>query len=296
MWWNRLESLEALIAHGSMAAAARAMNVDKATVSRHIVELEQDAPAALFERQRRGVTLTAYGARAVTAFQGYAKARHALERELAVTDFDRKGTVKVTAPGFFARDVLLPKIPDFLEQHPELSLQLDTSSTLLDLAGGEGDIAIRNLKPSDLTLSYQRVARLALGMFAAPAYLARRGQLISERELSGHDFISYRSGPYAGPGFEWLPAAANRARVTFASDDASALMDAAASGMGLAVLPRCIADANRKLVRVALGGHGVADVFIVTRAAQRRAPRIRAVTRFLAATIRSAAPRLLPTV
>jgi len=201
--------------------------------------------------------------------------------------------VRVTAPSFFACDVVVPALPHFFARHPELTVQLEATSRLLDLTTGEVDVALRNVRPTDPNLAFRRLGRLGMSLYASRAYLDRRGGLPSDRSLRGHDFISYDTGPYRGPGFGWLPGAAAEAHVVFAANDALALRDAAAAGLGLAVLPHCLAEHVSELSRIPEGGSGAADILVVVHAARRRLPRVRAVMRFLADLVHSAQPRLL---
>jgi DNA-binding transcriptional LysR family regulator len=292
MWWENLPFLDALCRSGSMTAAAKKLRVDKATVSRRIAELERAAPALLFERRQRAFELTPYGVRALGAYRDHELSRQRLAAELEATDPDARGSVRVTAPTFFASSIVVPALPSFLRRHPQTAVQVYCSSRLLDLTQGEADVAIRNIRPTQGGLELRRVGKLGLAMYASKSYLAERGDLVSPRSLVGHDLISYDTGPYAGPGFEWLPEAAQLAHVAFSANDALPLRDAACAGLGVAVLPHCLGDEAPELVRLETGGEGAVDIWLVTREEQKRIPRVRAVGQFLADEIRRQQRRL----
>jgi DNA-binding transcriptional LysR family regulator len=292
MWWEHLIVLDALCRAKTMSRAARELSVDKATVSRRIAELERSAPAALFERRAGQIVLTPYGERALAAFAEHERSRQRLACELEHTDDALAGSVRITAPAFFACALIVPALRTFLADHPRVSVQIDGSNRVRDLARAEADVAVRNLRPEEGGLDVRRVGRLGIAMFASRAYLARRGGLLAPHTLTGHDLLSYDTGPYAGPGFEWLPQAARQAHVAFSANDAFPLRDAARAGVGLATLPHFLGDEAPELVRVAGGGEGATDIWVVTRAEQKRVPRIRTVVRFLSEVVRANQDRL----
>jgi DNA-binding transcriptional LysR family regulator len=294
MWWEDLPYLDELCRAGTMAAAARGLRVDKATVSRRLAELERSAPAALFERRQGRVELTPYGARAIHAYRDHEHARRRLAAQLEHTEADAKGSVRVTTPAFFACEIIVPALRGFLEAHPKIDVQLHCSNRMLDLARAEADVALRSARPIDGGLEVRKVGRLAMATFASHSYLARRGGLVAPQQLAGHDYISYDTGPYAGPGFEWLPEAVRQAQLAFSANDATLLRDAARAGLGLATLPRFLGDEVPELTRVAGAGEGAVDLWMVTREEQKRVPRVRAVVQFLADVVRLNQARLYP--
>jgi DNA-binding transcriptional LysR family regulator len=292
MWWESLVVLDVLHRAKTMSRAARELGVDKATVSRRIAELERSAPALLFERRGGQIELTPYGARALSAFAEHERSRQRLACELEHAESELAGSVRLTAPAFFACAIIVPALRTFLDEHPQISVQLDGSNRLRDLTRAEADVAIRNLRPSEGGLDVRKVGRMGIAMFASRAYLARRGGLHAPHQLTGHELLSYDSGPYAGPGFEWLPQAAQQARVAFSANDAFPLRDAVRAGLGLATLPHFLGDEAAELVRVPGGGEGVTDIWVVTRAEQRRVPRIRKVVQFVSEIVRANQERL----
>ncbi len=296
MWWENLPFLDALCrgGGGTMAAAARALKVDKATVSRRIAELERSAPAPLFERRNGQLELTPYGARALEAYQAHEESRRRLEASLEYTEDDTKGTVRVTMPGFFGCEVVGPALRPFLAEHTKLDVQIDCTNRLVDLARGEADVALRSIRPAGGSLHVRRVGRLAMAMFASREYLARRGGLVAPRSLAGHEYISYDTGPYTGPGFEWVADALAHTRVAFAANDALLLRAAAVSGLGLVTLPAFMGDESPALMRVPGASEGLTDIWLVTREEQRNVKRVRLVRQFLAELLRAQDARLCP--
>ncbi|MET0390415.1 MAG: LysR family transcriptional regulator [Polyangiales bacterium] len=285
MWWESLTYLDALCRSNTMSEAARRLGVNKATVSRHVAELERAAPAPLFERRLGRVELTSYGTRALDAFRDHDSSRMRLLAELEQLEDATHGGVLLTAPGFFAHRLIVPALPAFLARHPQLDLHVHATSRLLDVARGEADIALRSVRPTEGGLDVRKVGRMRMLMFASREYLARRGGLHGPRDLRGHALLCCDTGPYAGPGFEWLPDAARHARLPFVSGDMSSLHDATLAGVGLCVMPAFIGEGTAELVPVEGVAQGYADVWSITRQEQRRVSRVRAVAALVAEVV-----------
>jgi DNA-binding transcriptional LysR family regulator len=294
MWWENLAFLDELVRSGSMRSAARSLRVDKATVSRRLAELERTAPTALFERHAGQFVLTTYGERAIHAYRAHELSRRQLAAELECVGEQVAGSVRMTMPGFFACEVVARALPDFLAAHEQLDVEIASTSRTLDVARGEVDLALRNILPSSDSLSVRKVGRLALATFASRAYLAHHGSLVAPRDLTGHSFIVYDTGPYAGPGFEWMNDALQRARITFSANDALLLRAAAVAGLGLVTLPAFMGHEHDQLVQVPDAGEGVTDLWLVAREEQRRVPRVRALHQFVSDLVREEQPRLCP--
>lgn len=286
-----VRTLAAACAASSMARAAEAMGVDKATVSRRLAALERAWPG-LFERRGGRITATAAGARALAALAEIEQGEARLRAELAAGPHGSRGDVRLTLPAFLARELVLPALPGFSDAHPEIDITLLATSRMLDVARGEADVAVRNVPPGGPGVVVRRACAFSVGLYAARAYVARRGP-VAPRTLDGHDFLDFEFGTISGPGLEWLPAAVKRARVVFRGDDAAILHTAARAGLGIAVLPRVLADRDRELVRV-LPDELVTAVHVVVREEIRRMARVRAVAAWIASLLHAARERLAP--
>lgn len=275
-----LRVLAAAVAAPSMAAAARALGVDKATVGRRLVALEQRRPG-LFERRGGRVAVTAAGARALAVVGD-------LERDLirlsrALDEDAGRGSVIITAPGPVVNRALTPALARFRVREPDVEVVLVASTRVLDVARGEADIAIRNVPVRAEGLVTRRVAHVAYALYASRAYLERRGRP-PPRSLVGHDLLDYAGGTPGQPPLDWLPAAVRTARVVVRADDPEVLTRAAVAGLGIGALPGFLAEDEPALVRV--GDEVVrAPVVIVTRADARRLTRVRAAAAWAADAI-----------
>src|SRR6185436_5252768 len=137
-------------------------------------------------------------------FREHERARVRLVAELEPTDDEVRGTVRLTVPTFFACEILMPALAEFRERHPAIDVHIYGTNRVLDVAREEADVAIRNVRPTDGSLSARKLGKLGMAAFASREYLARRGTP-TERVLDGHELLVYDGGPYGGPGFEWWP-------------------------------------------------------------------------------------------
>ncbi|QIE56666.1 LysR family transcriptional regulator [Pikeienuella piscinae] len=126
--------------HGSLTEAARALNMTKGAVSYQIKTLETDLGVAVFERNPRGVVLTAAGQNLLT------KARphfHAIEEEIATFREPHPQTLTVGMSSYFASRWLSPRLMTFMQAHPQIQLRIQPLTQLFDLARQGVDLAIR---------------------------------------------------------------------------------------------------------------------------------------------------------
>src|SRR5690349_9778664 len=142
--WTHLHWLTVLGQQGSFTAAAQRLGVSKAAMSQRIAELEHAAGVPLVRRTTRSVRLTEAGQQLVDATHGAFEqiARSfAGVKDLAATP---RGLLRVTAPVAFARQQLMPRLPDFFKLHPEVRIELELSDRLSSLAQEGFDLAIRH--------------------------------------------------------------------------------------------------------------------------------------------------------
>lgn len=241
--WAHVHWLTVLAEQGSYTAAARRLGVSKAGMSQRIAELEREAGVPLVQRTTRSVRLTEAGQRLVeetrTAFDAIAQS-FAGVRDLAGVP---RGRLRVTAPVALARQQLVPRLADFLRAHPEVRIELELSDRLSALAMEGFDLAIRHsAAPPDTHVAWPLCPTRSL-LVASRAYLRRRGEPVAPTDLAGHDCLYYPRQDQPAWHFLPRPAAAGTERITvpvagpFAANNSEALRDAAAAGLGIALLP-----------------------------------------------------------
>lgn len=226
------------------SAAARALGLSKSAVSKAVGQLEDRLGARLLNRTTRRLSLTDAGA---AYYEGCVKVlAEAEEAELAVTRLQEspRGLLKVNAPMTFGVLHLAPCLPDFLQAHPELNIELSLDDRVVDLVEEGLDVAVRVAKLPDSSLIARRLAPSRRVWAASPEYLARNGAPEHPRELARHRVMLYSL--LLGPADEWRwetpEGEAGSVRLTgcLKANNGEVLRQAALSGLGLIFSPTFI--------------------------------------------------------
>ncbi|WP_193102512.1 LysR family transcriptional regulator [Burkholderia sp. Z1] len=176
---------------GSFAAAATAMGVSVATVSRAVTRLEERLGGRLFNRTSRRLALTDYGHTLIErAAKLYADAEDT-EDFARETSSRPRGLVKLAAPLSFGARWVAPLLPEFFEIYPDISVDLHLTDTHSDLIGEGFDAALRIAILEDSSLVARLIAPVRRFVVASPAYLSRHGRPRHPQELGAHPCLTY---------------------------------------------------------------------------------------------------------
>jgi DNA-binding transcriptional LysR family regulator len=285
--WGDLRVFLAVHRAGSHAGAARALGVAATTVGRRLAALEGAAGARLFARTPDGLLPTA-AARALLprAERVEAEVQDAA-RELTGADARPTGTVRITCGDGFGAYVLGPALPRFLAEHPGLAVEVVPSVRVLDLTRGEADVALRLFRPREKSLVARRVGTERYALYAAPAYLARRGTPRTARELAGHDLVLYDRDLDRMRSQAWFLRLAAGARVAVRASATTTLHAACAAGAGIAVLTRSVVLQDPRFVNVLPRLEAPAsEMWLVSHADLRASARVGVALRFLEELVR----------
>ena len=194
---DRLASMETFIRvveTGSFSGAARQLRVGQPAVSKTVAQLENYLGVKLLTRSTRGLTPTEAGL-------GYfERAKRAIEEadeaELAARGAGSglKGRLRVCAAVTFARIHLIPLLPQFLAQHPDLDLEVVLDDRQIDLVQEGIDLGLRMGKMLDSALTVRRVGRCKRLVLGTPDYFERTGTPATPAELSKHQAVVYLQG------------------------------------------------------------------------------------------------------
>lgn len=189
---GEMEVFAAVVERGGFSAAAKLFGMTPSAVSKLVTRLEARLGARLINRSTRKLQLTAEGQafhqRCVTILSDIAEA----ECEAAAGRAPR-GRVRVNANVAFGNQVLLPLVPTFLAEHPELSVDLVFTDQVVDLIEERADIAIR-VAPGPLRgnqLMARKIGESGVAVVASPDYLARHGEPKTPAELVKHNLIGF---------------------------------------------------------------------------------------------------------
>jgi len=190
---KRMAVLATVVEQGSFVAAAKQLRTTTSAVSQQIRALERDMGVTLLHRTTRKLSLTPAGARFHEGCAAMlAAARGAQDGLMQLRDAP-EGELRVAAPVGFGR-TLGPALLPLLVAHPELSLHLEVEDGFTDLVERRIDLAIRYGRLPDSSWVARRLGEKTMALYAAPAYLARRGVPATLAELATHEWLVLRPG------------------------------------------------------------------------------------------------------
>ena len=270
MDWNDLRFFVELARRGSLSATARQLKADHSTVARRIASLEAALDMRLFDRMPRGYLLTEEGRHLLERAGAMEVAAHSIER-LAAGQSDRiDGVVRISAPPTFASRWLVPRLDPLRRSHPDLTLDVIGETAAADLMRRDADIGLRLSRPEGNALVARKLGVLAYAVYAARSYLERVPE-------AAHEFLGYDQHLEEVPQQRWLERFAAGRRFAMRTNDLASLISAAEAGMGLAVLPKVLAEGLNDLVLVAEAAGAERELWWVLHPDLRRSARVRVV-------------------
>ena len=187
--WNLVRSFLAVLEHGSLLGAARALQSSQPTMGRHVAELEAQLGTVLFERTGRGLQPTATALRLADSARAMEAGAHALARGVSGAQAGASGTVRISASQPVACLLLPPLLLRMRQQLPDIQVELVASNEVSNLLRREADIALRMVQPDQSSLVARRIGSVALGAFAHRDYLRRRGTPRQPTDLLAHELV-----------------------------------------------------------------------------------------------------------
>lgn len=281
--WDDLRFFLAVHRTGSLAGAASQLGINPTTVGRRLNGLEERAKTRLFDRTPDGFVPTAAGRDIVARAERMEAEALGVERDIEGADQRLEGVVRLTATEMLVTRFIAPHLPRFAARHPAITLALWCTNAVVSLARREADIALRLARPREPDVVSRQLAAIELALYASRGYLDDHGAPAdAEASLAGHAVIGFASTPPFRVENAWFDPRAEGARVVLRSDSVSSIYAATAAGLGIALLPRAVADQDPALVRIATSTSPAPRVIWQTLHKDLRgSARIRAVTDFL---------------
>ena len=273
----------------SFTQAAKRLGLTSSAVSKAITRLERELNAQLLHRTTRSVSLTDDGASFFEHCLQILGQIEDAENTLSQSTSSPHGRLRLHLPVGFGRRVIMPMIPQFLKQHPNLTIDAELSDRAVDLAYEGIDIAVQIGELADARLIARKLCHLRFMACASPQYLAEHGEPRTPDDLDHHHCMAYvlmhtgryREWPFSKNGVPCPKAVSGRINV----NNAESLLEAASSGLGIAMISNfTAADAIRsgrlKPILTDYVGEGP-PVSIVYLPGRNLAPKVRTFVNFL---------------
>lgn len=191
--FKQLESFVSVATRGSLTAAAIAEGVAPAIMGRRLDALEDRLGVKLLVRTTRRLSLTHEGSAFLEDCQRLLADFANAEASVSAGGVKASGHLRITAPGGFGRRHVAPLVPRFRELHADVTISLNLSDRVVDLAGEGFDCAVRVGDMPDSSLVSVRLADNRRLCVATPTYLRQHGTPVHPHDLSRFDCLTLSS-------------------------------------------------------------------------------------------------------
>lgn len=283
MNWDDIRIFMVVADTGSLSAAADALGVSIATVSRRVDALEAQLGHQLMSRGRHGITLAPLGLQLLESAgslrDGFSKIDQFIQ---SMDSQEGQAPVRISATEPVIADFLAPYLSDLDDG---LNVDLISTSSLADLARLDADIAIRMFRPSSPGLFTQRLGVIEMGLFASQAYL--NGRTPEDIDLRGEKLLGLSAVYGDIPEVRWIREQGLSDAVIMTSSSTAALIHAAAADNGVVLGARVICLAAG-LIEIPAPKVPARELWLVSHADVRKSPHIARVKSWVSTSIRKA--------
>ena len=238
--WDDLRFLLAVARSGSMSGAARALDVNHATVIRRIRNLETQLGSRLFERTGHSYAITPAGQVALDAAERMEAQSIGVERQVVGQATALSGTIRVTGVEPMGRTFLLPAVREFTRLYPDITIDLSLSQRAYDLGMREADVAFRVTEEPPQDLIGKKLANLELGVYT------RAGGSLDPADITEVVSIAYLKDRDIHWEDQYFPGA----RISLITDSPAIAADAIIEGFGATMLPLAVGEMYPELARI----------------------------------------------
>ncbi|MBD1569983.1 MULTISPECIES: LysR family transcriptional regulator [Aliivibrio] len=228
-----LEILLAVVDSGGFSAAAEALDIQVARVSRAVSKIEKQLKVSILNRTTRRVELTDEGRQFIEAIRVGLQHIQQAEDDIITRGELPKGRLRVDAASPFVFHQLVPLIQEFNQVYPDIQLELTSNEGFVDLLEKRTDLAIRIGKLVDSTLRARPLGRSLLYIVASPDYLSRRGTPKQVSDIHRHSTIGFSSPKVLNL---WPLKGFTQFTPTITSTNGETIRQLALSGNGIACL------------------------------------------------------------
>ena len=228
-----------VVERGSQTAAADALEMSRAMVSRYLGELETWVGARLLHRTTRKLSLAGAGEQLLGQCREMLAMADAMQSVSRTDEAAPRGTLRIACSQSLAQAWLVHALDDFTRLYPQVSVDLLVGSQAVNLVEARIDLALRITNQLDPNLIARQLAVCRSVVCATPAYLARHGTPQRPEELAQHNCLSYA---YFGRSI-WEFSRAGEPHAVAVSGNLSAnesmvLLEAVLADIGISLQPR----------------------------------------------------------
>ena len=187
--WNRARAFLVTAEEGSLAAAARALDMTQPTLGRQVAALEQEIGVDLFNRRGRGLELTPNGMKLVEHVRAMGEAANRFSLSATGKSEIIEGNICITTTELLATFILPSMVKKLRQLEPGIEIEIISTNEQSNLNRREADIAIRSFRTTQQNLIVKKLYDVTVHLYAATTYLQQLGNPSSISELSNANFI-----------------------------------------------------------------------------------------------------------
>ena len=288
--WDDLRFVAVLAETGTVAEAARRLNVNRTTVQRRITAFEEQLNYRLFSRDGWGLEPLPEATPILDAARQIGESLSAIERKTTGASTLVSGDLSFTTTDSIFLSGVGEIIGRFHQLHPAIRLQISITTSPLSFDQREAEVAVRpSLAPPEHLVG-RRICDLTFRAYASADYIAARGF----RKAEDHAWIGMLDRFSGAPTEVWLAEHVPAAKVEMRADSYVAIAEAARNGLGIALLPTVFGDRHPDLQRMEniLKEPIATGIWVLTHPDFRQSPRVRVLMDFLVAELSAIQPML----
>ena len=247
MNWEDLRYFLALTRYGTLSLAAERLGVEHTTIRRRVNALETALGARLFDKTARGWTLTSKGQRLLPYAQRIESESDQAQSAVSDRKHSPQGTVRIVANDGFGSSVIAPSLARLRRTHAAVDVEMVTTQALLNYGVGEFDIAVTVHRPQRPGFKMSHLCDYDLRLYASARYLATHPPISGPDDLAAHDMVWYVESLIDLPELQTAEDIAAGARIVFGTTNVFGQIEAAAAGVGLALVPCFLVHNDRRL-------------------------------------------------
>lgn len=242
MDWDHLRFFLALAKDHRLVVAARSLQVNHTTIARRISALEQEMGTQLFTRSNSGYELTEAGVQLQDIAKQVEKQIGNIKNQVNQVSQEITGVVRIGTTEGFGTVVIAPILNALGKQYPKLIIDLLALPRMVNLSRREADIVITLQRPTRGPYLVTKLQDYSLHLYASPEYLANNPAIHTRADLDKQTFISYIDDLLFSKELSYLDDICRPQRIAFRSTSIQAQLQAALSGLGIAILPSFMAE------------------------------------------------------
>ncbi len=185
------EVFVAIVERGSMIAAAEALDMSRAMVTRYLAQMEQWAGVRLLHRTTRKLSLTHAGEATLERCRRMLEFAQDMDATVGLENDDLRGLLRISCSQSLGQSALVVAVTDYLRHHPQVAVDLQMNNRTVNLVEERIDLALRITNELDPNLIARPLAICHSVVCASPAYLAAKGIPKDPHDLAVHNCLTY---------------------------------------------------------------------------------------------------------